>query len=822
MISAALLLLCSAFTQPGTLDAVWPGEVEYIDAPLAIIELAVDPDADAQYLVPFSVVVRAERDLGEIPVRMSVFDADGEVVESGEVTIDVAEGPNRCRFQWDARDNPPGHYTAVIEARYLPTAAPAMAMVALRRVTRDALAQAVEQAQQALTDLRARTVSARTEAGLSTAYLDMRLTLASKVRAQADAALRRNEWRNAALLADYLERAVQRTRATLTWDLDGQDPRYAEAPAPLPAGISVAGERLLNEGMPTFLIGAVLDTPDPQAVESLSRLGFNMVSVQAPASAVAGQPAQHLGALLDTAAAEGMAVHVDLAAETLAANLATAEARAALREHIRAVTPFLARQAPVFSVSLAQNPQLSYTPTQFQDAFIDYVEVLYEDRYALNRSWRAHLGGFDEITLAPEEAPVYQTRRAFQWDYQEFLRTLVHGWFDAALTGMDQTAPNLARQVDLPATAFDEGESHRGIRRATLTPKTEISGLVGPLRQDHPYYGYNYPVNEVHYALLDDIAPGHPIFNVAMSTDVTADEGARLFEVMHTATWQAFITGADAVAVPRTDAAFALPDALEGYATAALDLRRLTPVVRAFQDDRAPIAVLWSYTSKVFDNGEPYLSSAFDAFEGLSFGGYKVRWVSEEQVAAGALKNVRLLVIPETPALTDAAFKEVQAYVDAGRAVARIGSPIPYDPRGQSRLELIVNTPQTVLVRGLNLPTEYLHAVDAAVVEGALPEVPRAVNASGYPIEGVITRFVRHDGRPYLYAVNLRQDPVLVEITGGRQGGHDLIRGGHVTFPREMPPLQPVLLAMDTIEAEVTLQAARPTTKRAPLSESRR
>ncbi len=107
-----------------------------------------------------------------------------------------------------------------------------------------------------------------------------------------------------------------------------------------------------------------------------------------------------------------------------------------------------------------------------------------------------------------------------------------------------------------------------------------------------------------------------------------------------------------------------------------------------------------------------------------------------------------------------------------------------------------------MLVRGENLPTEYLHAMDAVTAFDALPRIPRTVNLSGYPIEGVKSRYVVYEGQGYLYVVNLRREPAMVQLYGGKRSGHDLIQGRDVEFPMQIEPLVPMLIRLDKPKEE--------------------
>jgi hypothetical protein len=120
---------------------------------------------------------------------------------------------------------------------------------------------------------------------------------------------------------------------------------------------------------------------------------------------------------------------------------------------------------------------------------------------------------------------------------------------------------------------------------------------------------------------------------------------------------------------------------------------------------------------------------------------------------------------------------------------------------------VVRNTGTTVLVRGMNLPTEYLHAMDAMNDRGALPRIPRSINAFGFPLEGVKSRYVEVDGQPYLYIVNLRKQPIECNLAGSMQTGTNVLDRQAVSFPRTLQPLKPMLIALDKDSNSVTVAA---------------
>jgi hypothetical protein len=154
-------------------------------------------------------------------------------------------------------------------------------------------------------------------------------------------------------------------------------------------------------------------------------------------------------------------------------------------------------------------------------------------------------------------------------------------------------------------------------------------------------------------------------------------------------------------------------------------------------------------------------------------------------------------VLPQALAVPNEAFNAINHFIESGNVAIRSATPVPYDERGQPRNDSLSTSIRTILIRSGESSTSYLHALDAAFALGGLPETPRPINEFGYPLEGVKSRFIVHDGVAYLYLVNLRKDPVSVSLFGAYRAGLDLIGGGWREFPAQVAPLEPMLLRLE-------------------------
>jgi len=296
---------------------------------------------------------------------------------------------------------------------------------------------------------------------------------------------------------------------------------------------------------------------------------------------------------------------------------------------------------------------------------------------------------------------------------------------------------------------------------------------------------------------MHSIAPDKPLVNFEDKIVAeTLDEIPYTAAYVYSALWDGAIAGLSASAL-WPGHVFEHPACLDAFATANLDLNRLADIVVAFQQAPAEVAILSSLPSKIYYDGDPHLDSSRYAFEGCSFAGYKVRYLTEKECVEKKLEGVKVLVVPDTPAVTNEAFEIIKNYVQQGGIVIRTTSPILFNQWGHSRRDIIPNSSRTVLLRGENLPTEYLHSLDAVMGFGDLPEIPRVINQFNYPLEGVKSRYVEQDGQGYVFILNLRKEAVQCTLQGDRRSGRDLIRGRSVVFPMELKPLDPMLIRLD-------------------------
>jgi len=816
---------------PGA-QRLWVEEVATARSPQAYLEVIVSKE----FALPASVLwqgnIVASEPFDHVVAHATVSSQGGTPLSVGEVELDLRTGENPFSLAWNPEGLDDAEYRASIEVIREGDMQLASADYRVRQISEaylDGLLQTLE------SELSRLNVHLQQHPASPPPYTAMRLAIVRDYLPVSRQAFADGSWRRAQDDAEFFNELLASVRAELSL---GTPTTTEEDLSAVPAirDVRVADGEFVSDGRPVFLLGA---TGSPKelagAVSALRRYGLNLVETGAgPADTLdnrnsAGRFPEELRDLLDQADGQGMGVAVslrpaDMASWAYDAWPALAEHRAGtfpydithpkvqtiLERHSQAVLSGLAGRKSLVSVAVADRPEMQFLGEPVRQGLIAFAKEQYGDKETMNRIWGTYYLDFNEVDLTWG-----MQRSAYRHDlslYQHELGSI----FLAGLAGLvRRDAPGIPVQVNYSDRAFHPGESAFGVDRESVARQTDVSGCVAGQLLDHATLALGYPSQSLNYTLLRAFDPEAPVFN-AEDTFVpgATAPASSLASAAHALVWEGAMAGLNASTAPlgRRDGnpqtLLGRPQRLEGYARASLDLNRLAPVVTAFQQAPPIVEILWSMSSKIYNDGDPYLDSVMRAYEGCHTFGFKVGFVTEDDCEAGALENVQILVIPDMLSMSDKAFEAVDAYIAGGGIAIRQGKPIPYNPRGLSRQDSLTTSPRTVLIRGTDTPTSYLHALDAACALDGAPSVPRPVNASRYPLESVKTRFVEHDGDAYLYAINLRKAPATVHLAGPYSTGKDLLGGNEVKFPMTMNPVEPMLIRLDALQSEEPVTVA--------------
>lgn len=802
-------------------EEIWFGTAQYDYATDMKVAIRHPEVASEDENIHFVVELASGIPYQSTVITIDILNSNNESVHQSVLELDLHRGNNEISFEWNPSSISFGRYTLRLTINYSDYLPVSQTMLPFRKVSTLEWKQEIENAKNIL-----ETVEAPLQAFPDTGYgttLKTQYRISKSAVTDAGEAMEKQQWHKVDHLVNYLTKTCKSIHAGLVFQ-NKEEAGMEEITAPSLKKLEIRDGAFFSDGNPVFLFGTELDADESSLsqLDELRQYGLNFAVKTVPVNQEPEQMRKTLEDFTEDVASEPLAVAVQVNQEIISGtimdqwpnllepgfvNLAHEGFRELFAERLNTIASALSKKPGVVGLSLAQSPQFRFDGEDVRQQFVAYIQDRYPDRIELNRLWRSHLADYDEITVWGEHPDhSYQNRRAFQYEWQNFQRGLITSLLSTLDQELCQAAPDLPLMLTLPNSAFLPAETRTGVNREEAAWLMDMNGcnvVSGPCEA---LYSMNYPTPQAYYTLMHSYTPDKPI--VTMKGDIALNDQVPVemyYALVQSAIWEAVMCGMNAMALPPESAVYEYPESLEAYVTTANDVNRLADIVVAFQQAPAEIGILFSEASKIMDDGVPHLESAKYAFEGASFAGYSLRFVTESQIAHGALEPINVLILPDTLAVSDETFTQISAFVEEGGAVARVGKPIPYNERGMSRSDVIRSTGNTVLVRGLNLPTEYLHAMDAAQEGGALPEISRPINVSGYPLEGVRSRYITYNDDKYLYIINLRKDPVNCYLTGYSFSGIDLIRGKKVDFPRVLPPLEPMLIRLDKHSMEATL-----------------
>jgi len=835
-------------------EELWLGNPVITDGEKLTFVLHYPETASLGETIPLAFEIVTTIPFEQTSIRLTMENQDSAIVQESEITTDLRPGRNDLTINWVPTDLEPGRYALLVSVDYADSFSPARYLLPVNRVSAahwkeevDTLKPILAELEKGITSLVSEANGEERSAGTSdssrnTTSLQVRSKITAGALTEAEQAIAQGNWRLADRNLTYAREAIKVLRAEITFI--NILPEKLLDHIPYPERVSIHDGGIFENDKPLFLMGAVLDS-EPSAntdttgsplslvyggaatlgeqTEWLKNHGLNFAVLKLPANRDISILKEEVSALarvtgelripwvmqLEQAAVEGPMM--DTWPELLESGFVNLAHDGFSSYYLHLMEDLVsmagAQPYPPAGASIAWGPQFKYDGEPVRQQFVASVKERYPDRIDLNRLWRSHLADHDEITIwgeYPEHS--YQNQRTYQFEWQTFHRGLITNFFAAIKQELAAVAPNVPVMITLPDSPFLPGETRNSPSREDMAGMMDIHGSSAHFEAGQGMYAMNYPYPHATIALMRSYARQKPVFVLNGDIDVASLSDNNLREkFVRSVVWEAVMSGVTGMALSPDSSIFQHPEALAAYALAAMEINRLAPIIMAFQQAPAEIAILFSEASKIMDDGVPHLESAQFAFEGASFAGFPVRFLTNSKIKTNGLEGVKVLILPNTMAVPDDTFEHVAQYVEDGGMVARVGTPIPYNEKGHSRTDVIRATANTILVRGMNLPTEYLHALDAALVGGVLPETARPLNAHGYPLEGVRSRCVRFDGETYLYIINLQRNPVSVYLSGLARHGHDVIRGSDVQFPREMPPLEPMLIRLEKSETVFTV-----------------
>ena len=212
---------------------------------------------------------------------------------------------------------------------------------------------------------------------------------------------------------------------------------------------------------------------------------------------------------------------------------------------------------------------------------------------------------------------------------------------------------------------------------------------------------------------------------------------------------------------------FTRANAFHGLMDVALDLNRLAPEIAAFRRAETPVAILYSIPSFARPG---YIRDLLEGYEGCSFSGFPVRFISERQIKEGKLKDFRALIVANAQCVSEEIFRKIHAFAQHGGTVCLFGSEAlslnEYSQKQSGRTEILKTFISIPCGNVKSYSIAYRKLLKSLNVK---PPVPISGGDSDEHPYGIESRsVVLPDGKKLIYAINLNKYPVTIKLPMGK------------------------------------------------------
>ncbi|HOD49904.1 MAG TPA: beta-galactosidase [Candidatus Hydrogenedentes bacterium] len=484
--------------------------------------------------------------------------------------------------------------------------------------------------------------------------------------------------------------------------------------------------------------------------------------------------------------------------------------RPVMEKWLDALMPLIAGHPALHSICLSNEPQYKGKCAYERALFQTWLKEKWGPIQAANDAYGTGFRQFEDVELAKDASCGYGLFfDACRFNQEQFL-----AFHEMLRERIHRYAPDLPVHAKVMSHAFeDPGRFEVGIDYERFNQIDRIAGndCTYAFRGEQPGpYACEWLNMAMNYSLQHCTAPDNPIFN--SENHLIADGDARYMpeSYIRTVYWHEALHGQGATTTwvweRAQDGDFAeniltRANCVRALGRVALDLNRLAPEVYALSRAKAPLAVLYAYSSLL--PSMDYVEEARAAFEGTYFTGAVCDFVTERQIEAGALAQYKLVIVPRAAHTPDAVMSAFQEYIGAGGVVMTVGPCFTHDEYGRVRSQGLVQSGSGRLVDYPDplTPQAYRDVIDRLLDAACAARPLRLVGPYGEPVWGVNVRAAEHRGRLLVSVLNVTREsrPVRLVAETPIQRAVDLINREEVTFPLTVLPMEPVLLALEPV-----------------------
>ena len=631
-----------------------------------------------------------------------------------------------------------------------------------------------------------------------------------------------------------LDRAIAECKAALAGQKLPGVPRYVTSDIEVKDGVFVADTRMPGGDIvrrPVYFTGFGHFNAARDFIEKWPDYGVNIIQIEiGPSSVVTGPDTVQVNSVedfkkvLDRAEMSNVSVCLLLSPHYFPGwalqkwpeingaeggfnsfDIDNPHARDVEEKFLRTVIPMLKGRKGLHSYCLSNEPiyQSGGKSVYNREKWLAYLKQTHGELVNVAKAHRAAYKTWDDVPT-PNGGPPAATPLFYDW--VRFNDARFSGWHKWMADLIHESDPAAKVHAKIMMLSFDRNTVGWGNDPEQFCELSQIAGNDSSKGWSATGdYANGWGAQNMFFDLLGSIKH-QPVFNsenhVIWDRDEQPVPGVHLYNVI----WQAAMHGEGASTIwvwergydHKSDfwgSIMERPDCTDMNGRAGLDLMRLAPQVAAFAAAPAPVAIVYSRTSMVYNPRHSDLMNA--VYSALNFSGLKVDFITEKQLAEGKAAQYKVVFAPGVTHLPEAAYQALVAYRDAKKGVAMT--------MGEKCLARDEYDNPRQAAQFTALPD-----VDARKLRDAILSVPNRANVSldvmihdtkpgpdGDLPWGVEWRVAHLGGKTLVNLVNYTHEAKTVRVEGAGLTGDptDLISGRKIKGAMvTLPMLQPVLL----------------------------
>ncbi len=474
-----------------------------------------------------------------------------------------------------------------------------------------------------------------------------------------------------------------------------------------------------------------------------------------------------------------------------------------VEKFLRIVIPMIKDKPALHSICLSNEPVFPNIAgcDNTKQMWVDYLTRTHGDIATLNKRYGTSYASFDEVPYSGDP-------QAYDWivfDQQRFANW--HRWMADIIHEM---APNVPTHAKVMSNEVNAGAVSWATDQELFGNLLELNGndcYMFPT--GNPGWPIDPWLQNIAYDMQRSFAR-KPVFN--SENHISPDGSTYYMDAGHfrAALWQGAIHGQGATTIwvwermipgaswsyPFLGNVMDRPGCAQAVGTTCLDLNRFADEVTALETAKAPVAIVYAMSS-IIRHGNEHAGAVVRAYQGLSFRGIPIDFISEKQLAEGKGSQYKMIIVAEAETLTDAAFEGIRA-LPASTRLLLMNQCFARNEYGKTRDAQLVKevTDRAATLKDGDpekvLWPELLKELDSA---GALPAYSVVDAKTNEPIWGVEWLVARAGRRTIINMINYRSTPFEVKIL--RHGvpieATDLLSLGGLEKVKSVKLLTPVL-----------------------------